>query len=141
MAKSTTRGVELYVENPATAGFIKVGNLTAIGVPGPTKPEVDVSDFDSVAAEFLPGIPDYGSLPFTVNYNNTDAGQEILFDDAQDPEAPVRTFRVDFTQQAERFEFDAYVSSFVPRAGGINQAITADGSLRVSGAVARSAIP
>jgi hypothetical protein len=114
MAKSTTRGV---------------------------KPEVDVSDFDSTAAEFLPGLPDSGSLDFTVNYDNADAGQEVLFDDAQDPEAPVRGFRIEFTQQDIQFEFDAYVASFVPVAGGINQPITADGTLRVSGAVVRGPIP
>lgn len=141
MAKSTTRGVELYVENPATTGYVKVGRLTRIGVPGSTKPEVDVSDFDSDAAEFLPGLPDSGSLAFTVNYDNADPGQEILFDDAQDNEAPVRGFRIDFTQQDVRFEFDAYAGSFVPTAGGVNQAITAEGSLRVTGPVTRGPIP
>lgn len=141
MAKSTTRGVKLYVENPATTGYVAVGRLTRIGVPGATKPEVDMSDFDSEAAEFLPGLPDSGSLDFTVNYDSTDAGQEILFDDAQDPDAPVRSFRIEFTQQDVQFEFDGYVSSFVPVAGGVNQAITADGSLRVTGAVTRGAIP
>lgn len=139
MAKSTTLGTKLYVENPATGdAFIAVGRITQISVPGPTKPEIDVTDFDSTGAEFLPGLPDYGSLDFSLNYDGDDPGQEILFDDAQDPDAPVRDFYIDFTQQDVRFEFSGYVASFVPQAGGVGQAYTANGSIRVSGSVTRT---
>lgn len=138
MAKSLALGTVLRVENPATVGYIAVGRLTSIGVPGPEKPEVDVTDFDSTAAEFLPGLPDYGELQFSGNYDAADAGQEILFDDAQDIDAPVRTFQIDFERQDVRFEFDAFVRSFRPAAPGPNEAYTFEATLRVSGTVTRT---
>ena len=45
MAKSLALGTVLRMENPATTGFLAVGNLTSIGVPSPTKVTVDVTDF------------------------------------------------------------------------------------------------
>lgn len=138
MAKSLALGTILRVENPATTGYLVVGNLTSIGVPGPTKPEVDVSDFDSNAAEFLPGLPDYGELPLSGRYNHGDVGQEVLFDDAQDVDAPVRTFQIDFTRQNVRFEFDGFVKSFQPTAGGPNEPYNFNANLRVTGVVTKT---
>lgn len=138
MAKSLALGTVFRVENPATTGYLVVGNLTSIGVPGPEKPEVDVSDFDSEAAEFLPGLPDYGELPLSGNYNGSDAGQDVLFDDAQDVDAPVRTFQIDFTRQNTRFEFEGFVKSFKPTAGGPSEPYTFDASIRVTGVVTKT---
>ena len=135
MAKTVALGTILRVENPATVGFLAVGNLTAISVPGSTKPEIDVTDFDSTAAEFLAGLPDNGELSLSGFFNYTDAGQQVLLDDAYDPDAPVRAFEIDFTRQNVQFTFDAYVSSLVPNAGGPNEAYTFDATLRVTGAV------
>lgn len=139
MAKSLALGTVLRVEDDSD--FVAVGHLTSIGVPGPTKPEIDVTDFDSVAAEFLPGLPDFGTLEFSGFYNAEDTGQSLLFADAQDPDAPVRSFQIDFERQNVRFEFDAYVASFQPTAGGVGEAYTFEGSLRVTGAVTQTTIP
>src|SRR5262245_31076548 len=99
--KTVTLGTVLRMENPATpAGFLTVGNLTAIGVPGPTKAEIDVTDFDSVAAEFLAGLPDNGELPLSGFFNFEDDGQAAALADAHDPDAPVRHFQIDFTRQS-----------------------------------------
>jgi hypothetical protein len=110
-------------------------------VPGPTKPEIDVTDFDSSAVETLAGLPDNGELAFSGYFNFADVGQAVLLDDAHDPEAPTRTFRVDFVRQDVRFEFDAWVKSFVPTAPGPQDAYGFDGTLRITGAVTIGAIP
>lgn len=142
MAKSTTLGTILRVQNPATVGFLTVGNLTSIPVPGPTKPQIDVTDFDSTGAEFLAGLPDFGELPLNGFFNYANAGQQVLFDDAQDPDAPARNFEIDFTNQDVQFTFSAVVLSFVPAAGGPREAYTFTSNLRVSGSVtATSPIP
>lgn len=133
--KTLALGTILRVENPATTGFLTVGNLTAIGVPGPTKPEIDVTDFDSTAAEFLAGLPDNGELPLSGFFNYADAGQAVLLDDAHDADSPERDFQIDFERQDVRFEFAGWVKSFVPNAGGPNEAYTFDGSIRITGAV------
>lgn len=136
MAKSLALGTILRVEDPTTPGtFIAVGNLTSIPVPGPTKPQIDVTDFDSTGAEFLAGIPDFGELSFSGFFNYADAGQQVLFGDAQDPEAPIRDFQIDFTNQDVQFTFSGVVTAFVPTAGGPNEPYTFDGTIRVSGSV------
>lgn len=135
MAKTLALGTVLRVENPATTGFIDVGNLTAISVPGPTKPEIDVTDFDSTAAEFLGGLPDNGELSLSGFFNYSDAGQVVLLEDAHDADSPTRDFQIDFTRQDVQFTFSGYVSSFVPNAGGPGEAYTFDATIRVSGAV------
>lgn len=110
--KTVTLGTVLRMQNPSTpASFIVVGNLTSIDVPGPTKAEIDVTDFDSVAAEFLAGLPDNGELPVAGFFNYEDDGQGLMLADAHDPDAPVRTFQIDFTRQAVRFAFPGWVKS------------------------------
>lgn len=140
--KTTTTGTVLSVESPTTPGtYVPVGNLTNIPVPGPTKNDIDVTDFDSTAMEYLPGLPDNGEMPITGWYNDANAGQQVLYDDAHDPGASTRNFRVDFTNQDVRFQFAAYVKSFVPQAGGVNEAYRFEGALRISGGVTKTTIP
>lgn len=141
MAKTLALGTILRVENPATTGFLAVGNLTQIGVPGPTKPEIDVTDFDSTAVETLAGLPDNGELSCTGFFNYSDVGQAVLLDDAHDPEAPTRSWQIDFVRQDLRFEFEGWVKSFVPTAPGPQEAYGFDAVIRITGAVTIGAIP
>lgn len=136
--KTVALGTKLYVE--VDSEWVAVGNITSIPVPGPEKPEIDVTDFDSTAAEFLPGLPDNGSLDFSGFYNEEDEGQQLMFDDANDPDAPVRNFRIDFVKQLQSFSFAGYVRSFRPNAGGPREAYTFTGSIRVSGSVSKGVI-
>lgn len=141
MGKTAALGTILRVENPATTGFLVVGNLTNVPAPQTEKQEIDVTDFDSTAVESLPGLPDNGEMAIAGWFNYTDVGQAVLLADSLDPDAPVRTFQLDFTRQDVRFTFDAYVKRFQPQAGGPNEAYRFEGSLRVSGAIVTSAIP
>lgn len=129
MSKTVTLGTTL------TMGANLVGNLTSIGVPGPVKPEIDVTDFDSEAAEFLAGLPDNGEVPLSGWFNYANAGQAAMLADAHDPDAPERTFVIEFTRQDVQFTFQGWVKSFVPNAGGPNEAYTFDAVIRVTGAV------
>lgn len=134
MAKSLALGTILRMENPATAGFLVVGNLTSIGVPSPTKPTVDVTDFDSEAVETLAGLPDNGELSLSGWFNFADAGQAAMLADAHDPDAPVRNFEIDFTRQDVQFTFSGQVLSFQPNAGGPNEPYSFDATLTVNSA-------
>lgn len=136
--KSVALGTKLYVE--VDSDWVPVGNLTSLPVPGPEKGEIDVTDFDSTAAEFLADLPDNGSLDFSGFYNSEDAGQQVLLDDANDPDAPTRNFKIDFTRQEIAFLFGGYVRRFRPTAGSPRGPYTFDGSIRVSGAVTTEVI-
>lgn len=128
MAKTLTQGTVLSV------AAVAVGNLTSITPPGATKPEIDVSDFDSTAAEFLMGMPDSGEMSFSGFFNKANAAQMTLLDDAVATTAVSRAFTILFPLQGT-FAFNGYVKSFVPTGSGTNAAITFDGSVRVTGPV------
>ena len=135
MAKTRALGTVLK------QGSTVVGNLTQISIPGPVKTEIDVTDFASVAAEFLPGLADYGEVTFSGFYNDADAGQVIVRADAFDITAGTKAWTIGFVTQAKGFSFNAWVKSFVPNAGGPNAAYDFQATLRVTGAVTYAAYP
>lgn len=132
--KSLALGTVLRIESDTPGVYLTVGNLTQLGVPGPEKEEVDVTDFDSVAAEFLAGLPDNGEVPLSGFFNYANAGQALMLADAHDPDAPTRHFQIEFTRQDAEFQFQGWVKSFKPSADGPNEAYTFEASIRVSGA-------
>lgn len=135
MAKSRALGTLLK------QGATTVANITSISVPGPVKSEIDVTDFASVAVEVLPGIADYGEITMNGFYNYADAGQTIVRADAFDINAVAKAWSLAFPNQAMQFTFNAYVKSYVPNAGGPNEAYTFTATLRVTGAVATAVYP
>lgn len=134
MAKTVAQGTVLKV------GAVVVGAVNSISSPNPVKSEVDVTDFASTASEFLMGMADNGEISMSGIYNYADAGQLLLLTDAHVHTAAARTFTLEFTRQAMKFTFSAWVRSFVASAGGPNDAYTFDCSLRLTGAVTIAAI-
>lgn len=128
MAKTVALGTTLSVAADL------VGNLTSIGAPGPVKAEIDITDFDSTSAEYLMSLPDSGEMSFSGFFNKTSVGQTALLTDALATTATTRAFTIVIPLQGT-FAFNGYVKSFVPSAGGPQEAVTFDGSVRVTGAV------
>lgn len=135
MAK--TRALGTILKQGATV----VSNLTAISIPGPVKTEIDVTDFASAASEFLPGIADYGECTLSGWYNYSDAGQTIVRADAFDIAAAAKAWSIAFVNQSMQFTFNAWVKSFVPNAGGPNEAYDFTATLRITGAVTTAVYP
>ncbi len=136
MGKTLALGTILSVEDD-TPAFIPVGNLTTVPVPSGEKGEVEMTDFDSVAKEYLPTLTDNGVIEFGGFFNGTNPGQLLLLDDANDPDATARNFQIDFVRQDIRFTFMAFVRRAAPTAPGPEQPYSFAGSIRVTGAVAR----
>lgn len=133
MAKTITQGTVLKV------GAVVVANLTSIGSPGLEKGELDATDFASTAVESLMDIPDHGEIPIEGYWSYADAGQAVLLGDANDSAATARTFVIEFTRQAVKFTFSAWVKSFRP--GTVVRGVyTFSASLRVTGAVTVAAL-
>jgi hypothetical protein len=122
-------------------GSTVVANINQLSIPGPVKTEIDVTDFASAAAEFLPGLADYGEVTFSGFYNYADAGQTIVRADAFDIAAGTKAWSIAFVNQSMQFTFNAWVKSYVPKAGGPNEAYGFDATLRVTGAVATAVYP
>lgn len=135
MPKTLALGTILRMANPATAGMLEIGHLTNITVPSPTKQEIDVTDFDSVAREKLASLPDNGQLSGSGFFNYEDVGQVAALTDAHDPTSPTRDFEIDLTEQDVQFAFSGSILSFAVNAPGPDQAYTFDITITVSGAV------
>lgn len=135
MAKTQASGTVLK------QGSTVIARLTSIDSPGAVKSEVDTTDFASTAAESLPGLIDYGDMSVSGFFDYADAGQVILRTDANDPAAVAKTFTIEFTKQVCKAVFQAWVKSYIPKAGGPNEAYTFDSVLRVTGTVVFSALP
>src|SRR5688500_2173391 len=118
MAKTRALGTILL------QGATVVASITSISIPGPVKSEIDVTDFASTAAEFLPGIADYGEVSFEGIFNYSDAGQTIVRADAFDINAAAKAWTIAFVTQSMKFTFNAWVKSYVPNAGGPGEAYT-----------------
>lgn len=141
MAKQATQDTILYVEEDGVSGsYLAIGNITSIRTPSPDKPEIDVTDFDSSGAEFLLGLPDFGSIDFTGWYNTSSAGQVQMRDDGISTASTTRTFRLDLTNFDERWTFSGQVKGFVVEAG-LNSAYTFNGTIRTTGAPTITSIP
>lgn len=122
-------------------GATVVASITSISIPGPVKTEIDVTDFASVAAEFIPGLADYGEVTFSGIYNYSDAGQTIVRADAFDITAGTKAWTIAFVTQSMKFTFNAWVKSYVPDASSPNDAYKFTSTLRVTGAVATAVYP
>lgn len=143
MAKTLSLQTELYIETGVLGSgtFVKVGNLNSISMPGPEKGETEVTDYDSTAREFLGTLPDNGEMTFGGFWNGVDAGQVAMYTDANDSTSPTRNFRIDQIRQDARFSFQGYVRRFRYVPGGIDDPLTYEGAIRVTGAVTKIAIP
>lgn len=134
MAKTLAAGTIFKV------GAVVVAHLTSITPPGLTKTEIDVTDFSSLASEFLMGIPDHGEMSVEGIWSYADAGQAVLLGDANDPAAVPRTFEIEFVRQAVQFTFSAWVKSFTPGVQ-VGDAYKFSSTLRITGAVTVAAYP
>lgn len=80
MAELKTQGTEIFLCDTTDSGseVRKIGNVTSIGDIGGSAGEIDITNFDSTAKEFLVGLTDNGSVTISYNYDPQDATQTTL---------------------------------------------------------------
>lgn len=81
MAELKTQGVELFLLDATNSGseVQKIGKVTSISGVGGSAGEIDITNFDSTAKEFLVGLKDSGTVSLSYNYDPDDAGQTTMF--------------------------------------------------------------
>lgn len=99
--------------------------------------EVEVTDLDSLAKEFIAGIKDYGTLSIEGNWVATDPGQVKL--QADGVSGTLRTCSVFIASFAATFTFTAFIKSFKFAASTVDGVLPFTADLRISGAV--NAVP
>lgn len=82
-------GSTLQLEAGSPATFTTIAEVLRCGPIGSTAPEVDVTNLDSTAKEYIAGLPDGNTVEFEFNWTKT--AQQT---DLRDSVGSTRTFRM-----------------------------------------------
>lgn len=147
-----TQGTELFVLTGDSAGdspdtVLKVGKLTSIDGVGGSASDIDVTNFDSEAMEFLVGLLDNGSANFGLNLDPDDDSHVMLqslaggprlkwaigmSDDTTDPTEAGGAFVLPSTRTWLTFEGSLQQWQY---AFAVNDAVRVTAAIRISGAI------
>lgn len=75
-----TQGTELFIldETGSPQRIVKIGKLSAIDSIGGSASEIDITNFDSTAMEYMVGLIDNGTANLSINLDPTDASHQLL---------------------------------------------------------------
>ena len=152
MAELKTQGTELFLCDTTDSGneVRKIGKVTSIGDIGGSAGEIDITNFDSVAKEYLVGLTDNGSVTISYNYDPQDATQTTLkaLEGGDNKRFIIGCSEagtdVSFTSvivvptDRTTFDFNAGVSSMT-KGGGTDDVWRGTITLKISGAVTEQA--
>lgn len=129
----TAQGSTLQIDNdtPGTADEAISNVVSFSGFDGEAS-EIDVTNLDSTAKEFLLGLQDFGSFTFEFHPDYTDAGQNALR--AAQTSGNVKTFLLTLSDTTT-VAFTAYVKNAQAASGGVDAALAGSASLKISGAI------
>lgn len=110
----------------------KIENLVSFkGFDGQAS-ELDVTDLDSTAKEFMLGLQDWGTFSFDVNRDMNDAGQQAV--DASKRAGTQKAYKLTLPNGKTK-TFNAYCKNS-PLEGGVDQVLKTSGvTLRITGDV------
>jgi len=116
--------------------FTNISNVTTINESGAQRSEIDVTNLDSTAMEYAPGLVDFGSMTFEVNWDQLEATHVIL--DSIFLSGAVRDWRITESPRVtpptgETTYFKGYVSALT-KTRAVNQVVKASVTIRVTGA-------
>lgn len=118
--------------NATPLTWVKIKNLISFSGFDGQAGELDVTDMDSTAKEFLLGLQDFGTFSFDVNKDFTDAGQVAL--DAAKQASSVKSFKLTLPN-GRTATFSAYPKNS-PLSGGVDAVLKSSGiQLRITGGV------
>lgn len=136
--KSQTSTVHISNEDAditayASATFAKVGETVNIGAPSGEAADIDVTHLESLAMEYLVGLPDEGNIEIAMNAISGDLGHDELID-AKDDQSR-RWLKITWSN-GDIWYIKALVKKYT-WAAGVNAKIDAAASFRTSGAWTR----
>ena len=118
----------------STRTWIKVGNIHDFNGFDGTASEIDVTNLDSTAMEYRPGLQDFGQFTFNIDPAPADPGHLALL--AAKASQAVKSFKLTYPNAAIR-AFHGFVKKF-PETGGVNAVVKGSVDIRVTGSVSYS---
>ncbi|NNF65986.1 MAG: outer capsid protein Hoc [Gammaproteobacteria bacterium] len=120
-------------DGAGTEVFTLVSNITNITGPNISKDEVDVTNMDSTAREFISALDNPGSISFTMNWDPSNAQQVLVRSDAEGNSAgnwqivwsDTDSTQVDFSGEVMSFSINTTPDG----------ATTADVEIKISGSL------
>lgn len=124
--------------------YTKIANVMDVEGINASNEALEITDQDSVAAEFIPGLVDYGDVTFTINYDVTDVthdptvAETSLWDAFK--AATKRKFKLKSVAADDRmWTFDAVITA-LSESRPVKGVRTASVTLKISGAPTASTI-
>ena len=123
------------IGNPPTSdvSYTAFAQLTDFSGPSTEVKTVDVTTYDDDATVCLPVIVDNGEVTFSVVYDSDT--HDDLVSLARTP--IVAKWKVTFPDASVQ-KFDGILTKFEPKAGGVEDKLTADVTIKISGEIADS---
>jgi len=129
-----SQGAKIAVSSDASPSvFTNIVNVTNINESGAQRSEIDVTNLDSTAMQFAPGLVDYGSMTFEVNFDQENVTHDTLDDIFASGET--REWRITESGGGSPGQFTyfrAYISALT-KTRAVNQVLKAQVTLRVTG--------
>jgi hypothetical protein len=132
---TSSKGIKLQRGDGAgSETFTTIGEVTNIKGPSEKAAPIDATSFDSVAYEFIGGLPDNGELTFDVNFVASDAQQQGLRADLR--AGVTRHFKLILNDNAvtpTTVNFSAVITAAPELSASVNSVVKGSCSVRISG--------
>ena len=122
-------------ETASPNAYQEIGQVISIGGPSGTTGEIDVTNLSSSAKEFIPSLPDWGSVDSEIVFDQATTANrhQELWDDFS--AQTVGTYKITLTDSPQTtFTFTAYPSQFALNIA-VDDKVGASISLRITSAV------
>lgn len=136
MAGTKAHLSKLYHTADGGTTYTLVSGVTQLAKPESSKADIDVSDLQSLAMEYLKDIPDYGTASYAFNFDGTNTTHQALI--ALEISGATTGFKIELPENGAAtvttFAYDAIVENVgIDASRGGKQEGTL--SLRVTGAL------
>lgn len=135
--KYEAQGVILRVDDDSgsPSNFLAVGNISGISGPSGSASEIDVTDLDSTAREFLMGLPDEGELSLDLFWAPGTQVHDLLFNARKN--RTKKNFHLELTDSPTTiYNFEGFVTGLA-LAANVDEAVTAGLTIRITGPVTK----
>ena len=131
----SSQGMKIYIGDTASPNaYTQITEVTGISGPSSQANLIDVTNLDSTAKEFVPGLKDEGEIRLDINWvPDLSIHQQIRI--AQTARTK-KSFVIEFSDTAPvtRWEFSGYVTQ-CQISGSVDNALKAAVTIKITGAI------
>lgn len=122
-------------DGASSEAFTALAEMNNIGLPNRSRPMIDVTDLDSTAREFVPGLLDSGEVTMSMNFTRDtyiDMETDLLSDSSVN-------YQIVFPDTGETtIDFAGYVQDLSGAAPGPDEKVSVDVTFKITGAISIS---